>query len=125
MLKYILSFSLFITSSMSYGICNNPVTYLQENDKAPCVGYLFTPEKELEVRTKITNYERLENVIQKQDLLIEVLNKRVDNQIQQNINLSNELQRKENETYWQKAGFFLLGAILTGAIAYGTVQSLK
>lgn len=125
MFKYLLSFTIFVTTSTSYGVCNNPVTFLQENEKVPCSGYLFTPEKELEVRTKITNYERLENVIQKQDLLIDVLNKRVDNQIQQNINLSNELQRKENETYWQKAGFFLLGAILTGVIAYGTVQSLK
>ena len=123
-MKYILCFILFFTST-SYGICNNPVTYLQENDKVPCSGYLFTPEKELEIRTKISNYERLENVIQKQDLLIDVLNKRVDNQIQQNINLSNELQKKENETYWQKAGFFVLGALLTGFIAYGTVQSLK
>lgn len=30
--------------------CSQPVTLLQENTPAPCRGYLFTPEKELEVR---------------------------------------------------------------------------
>lgn len=123
MFKYLLTF-IFITN-ISYAGCNNPVTYLKENEPAKCDGYLFTPEKELDVRTKISNYERLETVIQKQDALIDILSKRIDIQVQQNINLSNELQRKETETYWQKAGFFLLGAILTGVIAYGTVQSLK
>lgn len=36
-----------------------PVTPLEKGDKAPCSGYLFTPEKELELRIKNEEYKIL------------------------------------------------------------------
>lgn len=45
--------AILITLSMplnSFADCPKPVTSLEEGAKAPCTGYLFTPEKELEVR---------------------------------------------------------------------------
>jgi hypothetical protein len=39
--------------------CEVPVTKLEKDDPAPCEGFLFSREKELEVREKIMEYDEL------------------------------------------------------------------
>lgn len=116
---------LFLIPSLAFAECKQPVSLLEEGKPAPCLGYLFTPEKEAEVRTKIANYNNLELIVKKQDELVDVLNKRVYNQIEQNQILNEQLNLREKETFTQKAIFFVLGAVVTGLIAYGTVQAVK
>ena len=124
MIKYLFTL-LFLIPSLAFAECKQPVSILLEGDKAPCSGYLFTPEKELEVRTKVSNYNTMENLVKKQDEIIDVLNQRVTNQYQQNQILNDQLQLREKESFTQKAIFFVLGAVVTGLIAYGTVQAIK
>lgn len=43
--------------------CSNPVSLLQEGAAAPCRGYLFSPDKELQVRT-----DKQDSLLVKQEL---------------------------------------------------------
>lgn len=117
--------SLFLYLEYSFAACDKPVNYLQEGTTTPCSGYLFTPEKELEVRIKIANYDKMELLVKKQDEMINILDSRIKIQIEQNIELSKLNEGNKNEDFYQKVLFFGLGALLTGMIAYGTIQAIK
>lgn len=59
MRKQIISIVLGVSLSTSaFGDCK-PVTPLEKGEPAPCMGYLFTPEKELELRIKNEEYKLL------------------------------------------------------------------
>lgn len=55
LLTLILSLSL---TSKAFSDCS-PVTPIQSGQIAPCTGFIFTPEKELELRIKNENYKSL------------------------------------------------------------------
>ncbi len=116
MIKFILSILLIANTSMAQ------VTYLKKDVPAPYTGYLFTEDKELQVRIKISQYDTLEQLTKKQDELIVILNDRVENQLKQNGLLMDELRDRKNVELWQSLGFFVLGAVVTGFIA-GQVSS--
>jgi len=42
-----------------YADCKQPVTHLLKEEVTPCEGYLFSPEKELEIRIKNEEYKLL------------------------------------------------------------------
>lgn len=115
MIKLILS--LLLVTSLSWGECSKPVTYLTDTTPAPCTGYLFTPDKELEVRTKVLQYDTLDRLVKKQDELITNLSERVDLTMKQNANLFNELQSRSNHEWYINVAFFLGGALITAYIA--------
>jgi len=48
----------FLLSEPSYG-CESPVKYLQKGELTTCEGFLFSKEKELEVREQIEDYKSL------------------------------------------------------------------
>lgn len=52
----------FAFTSKALADCK-PVTPLVTGDPAPCSGYLFTPEKELELRTKNEDYKLLQQQV--------------------------------------------------------------
>jgi hypothetical protein len=54
--------STFLASALiaSLSLCPKNVTPLQKGEAAPCQGYLFSPEKEQELRLKNENYKLLE-----------------------------------------------------------------
>ena len=56
----------------AFAACPSPVSLLQEKDQAPCKGWLFSPEKELEVRTSLEDYKLIQ-----QEIVIK--NKMLDN----------------------------------------------
>lgn len=59
MRKQIISFILGISfTSNAFADCK-PVTPLEKGEKAPCAGFLFTPEKELELRIRNEEYKLL------------------------------------------------------------------
>jgi hypothetical protein len=115
MFKFIVSLLLF--SSLSFAECSKAVTYLKENDIAKCSGYLFSPEKEQEVRIKIDQFEPMEKLIKNQDELINVLNQRVQLTHAQNLELEGFLQKRSDFNVYVNVAFFLAGAFLTGIIA--------
>lgn len=60
MKKRLLALILSIILPMqSFAVCTNAVTLLPEGASAPCRGYLFTPEKELELRVLVKDHELL------------------------------------------------------------------
>lgn len=112
---------LLISSLLSIGLtaqasCPKPVTYLPEGTGAPCNGYLFTPEKELEVRTKVIQIDKLKELSEKQDELIDILNQRVDNNQQQISVLKYDAEQRNHIRPWEDAGFFILGILVTGYV---------
>lgn len=53
--------------------CNKPVTLLNEGTPAPCRGFLFTPEKESEVRLMNEDNKLMKQEIELKDLKIKYL----------------------------------------------------
>ena len=62
--------SLLIHAQVSLG-CDKPVTYVEEGKPAPCTGYIFSPEKEQEVRVMVQ-----ENKLQKEEIILKT--KKID-----------------------------------------------
>lgn len=130
---------ILVLSQLSYGEgCQKSVSYLKANDPSPCAGYLFSPDKELEVRIKIQDYEALKSENLLKDKQIENLNK-------YNLNLESIVDSKDKQiTLWQDkatdsteklissesgrgwrdVGFFALGiaAVVLGAWAVKQVK---
>lgn len=114
----ILSFIIsFLISINSYAICDKNVYHLVKDQKAPCEGYLFSPEKEQEVRIKIKTYDYLLKYNDKQKEIIDVMNERIVNLQKYNSEIDKELQNRQKFKFWEVTLYFSLGALLTGAIA--------
>jgi TolA-binding protein len=115
MKKLILALLLVSQASAAATQCAD-FLYLSQGSQTPCSGFLFSDSKELEVRTKILDNKRLNELTQKQDELISVLNQQIDNQTKQNNNLRNDLNYEQNKGFWSKALSFALGVVITGLI---------
>lgn len=124
-MKYFLFIIILIQSIFVRAECLQPVTHLRINEVTPCEGYLFTPEKELEVRQQVINYEQLNLMNNKQKQLIDILQQRMNIQIEQNLLLVDKLQKQEQYEFWKIGSSFALGVIITTIISYGVVHSLK
>jgi hypothetical protein len=53
--------------------CKKSVTYLKVGEVAPCTGYLFSPEKELQVRTQVEENKLLKEEVKLQSSKVELL----------------------------------------------------
>lgn len=109
--------TILLITPLSWAECSKPVTYLKETQPATCSGYLFTEEKELEVRTKVLQYDTLDKLVKKQDELIDNLTQRVDLTSKQNIVLYNEIQSRSDREWYINIAFFLGGSLITAYIA--------
>jgi len=101
-MKYIIGLFLMLFTQASAA----NVTYLEQGAKAPYSGYLFTPEKEKEVRVKIQLYDTQED-------LLNILQKRLDNQLDQNVVLSDRLEKRETTEFYKNLIYFALGVYVT------------
>lgn len=109
---------ILLSSIQGYAtLCENPVTSLKEGTTAPCTGYLFTPEKELEVRLKVSTYDQMEQLVKRQEELNSILYKRVDNLQDLNLKMSDKISAGESKNFYEKFLYFGLGVIVTGFIA--------
>lgn len=68
----VLTAASLLWTSAAYGQCNKPVTLLQPNEPAPCRGYLFTPEKEQEIRLLNEDYKFLSEKLRLKDQQIDL-----------------------------------------------------
>jgi hypothetical protein len=74
MLKKLLIFNLVLfLSAQSYANCLKPVTYLDKGTSAPCEGFLFSREKEREVRLLTQDYDFLKEEVEAKDKKIQLI----------------------------------------------------
>lgn len=126
--KILITFLLF--SQVVYA--DGPVQYLDKLTPAPYAGYLFTPEKEKEVRFKLVErdyYETLTtsltSINSKQEALLKLQDDRINLYTQQVDNLSKRLAESKDSNFWSNAGFFILGALVTTGIAFSVTRATR
>ncbi len=118
-------FAIFLTwSNLSSATCLS-VTYLQEGTPAPCSGYLFSPEKEQEVRLKIIDYDRLTKLTERQSSLIDIQDQRLTGQIKLNQELIEKINNSNQKDFWQNTLYFLSGVLITGAISSAVLHNVR
>lgn len=59
MLKRLIAYIAIISYSSNALACQNPVTPLSKGEQAPCAGFLFSPDKERELRLLNEDYKFL------------------------------------------------------------------
>lgn len=92
--KALLYYSL-LAAKTSYAC--TPVMYVKKNTPAPCTGYLFSPEKELELRIFRSDYEFLQKELEINRSLVELHKANV-------VTMSEMLNKsREIEELWRKA----------------------
>ena len=80
------------------GDCGQAVSSLNKGQPAPCAGFLFSPDKELEVRTKVQQYDNMQQESDIKDKQIQLY--------QSNAQIYEEVakkQQQEVELYRKKA----------------------
>ena len=80
MLRLVLVLALVLGSlnNYSYAACAKPVQSLTEGQAAPCTGYLFSPEKELEVRIAVEDNKLVAQQLEAKDKKLKLLLQDVD-----------------------------------------------
>lgn len=63
----------FTWSGLAYAQCPKPVTLLQPKEPAPCRGYLFSPEKEMELRLLNEDHKFLTQKLKLREQQLELL----------------------------------------------------
>jgi len=130
MMKIILSLVFFVSATANAGNvsfkdavesgskpCEKEVSYLVERQEAPCTGYLFSPEKEYQVRVQVQRSDTLKSLTERQGEVIDIMEKRLDNMQKYNQYLSDELTKKDKYSTLEKFLYFGIGVLVTGAIA--------
>lgn len=76
-MKRIISLLIAFSFSVSttFGECGKPVITLNEGEKAPCKGFLFSPAKEQEIRLLDEDYNLLKQEVELKNKTIELLKK--------------------------------------------------
>lgn len=90
-----------------------PVKQIEKGQISECSGYIFSPEKELEVRLKYEQFQTLEQKLLTQKEISDILEQRLKND-KDYIAL---LEANRDRQFWRETGYFILGAVLTGFIA--------
>ena len=105
------------------------VKVVKKGEVVPFDGVLFTKEKEKEVRTNIENSEKkiitLAKLNEFNEKEIDILNKRLELYQNKSRELADREVKNENNTFLKNSLYFLSGALLTGFIGYGVVQTYR
>jgi hypothetical protein len=108
------------------------VKYVEKGTLAPYTGYLFSPEDEKNARlmAKEMEYfrdlsESMGKLIESDEKVIKVQNERIELYNTQIVNMSKRISETESDNFWRNTLFFVLGAVLTGAITFGVNQVSK
>lgn len=125
-MKYLLLFTLFFNQVVFATECKEAVKLLQEGQKAECSGFLFSPEAEKKASQAYDDakhYKELSELLHKRSELtnseIKILDERLKLYQDQSLTLATQLNKKENEDFWQKTMYFGLGILATSVAVYG------
>lgn len=101
------------------------VKYIEKDTPAPYTGFLFTPEKEQQIRLTLIEHDFLKLELEVYKDTNKLLQERANLWQKQSTELANELVKKERLTFWQNTLYFGLGAILTGVLAVGVSRAVR
>lgn len=125
-MKYLILF--ILSTQLAFA---QDVSYLEKGSPAPYTGYLFSPQKEREIRltTETLKYcdkskEMALSILQDYETKDKITADRMNLRDQQIDSLSKRLVDAKDDSFLSKAGFFILGALVTGGIAYGLTRTL-
>lgn len=112
--------------------CKQSVSLLNEGEKAPCTGYLFSPDAEKKASQAVDDvvyYKELADLYKKRSDLtneeLKVMDERLNLYIKSTNDLAKEVIRKDSEDFWKKTFYFTLGVVTTGLIYYGAAKTQK
>lgn len=121
MTKIIVFLLTLAISAQAFAVCEVP-TQIKRGEASPCDGYVMSIETETKIRTDLSYKNALiENLMKSNSLqtnLIEIQGKQV------NI-YNSELNKAQSLSTIEKLLYFGLGALVTGAVAYGTVRAFR
>lgn len=105
------------------------VVHLNPNSLAPFEGYLFSPDKEKQLRldeSDLGYYKSLSdhqsNILKLQSDSVDKLNTMLSDKDKQIDNLNKQVVSNDN-SFLSKAFFFVVGAGITGLLGYGIYKS--
>jgi hypothetical protein len=103
--------------------CSQPVFHLQPNQPAPCEGYLFSVEKEKELRLLSEDYKILKDKFDAQQYLTEIYKTQTSlwKEISDNQKYLDAQERSSNRDLW----FLLGGVVLTVAAGFAVGAASK
>lgn len=122
---------LIITCVLNTSVCyaQQDVVSLNLGDKAPFTGYLFDKSKEQQLRLDEQNLnyykslsESLSNINKAQEDNLSKMEDRISIRDHEIDNLSKRASENDNSLF-TKAGFFILGCLVTGFVSYGVYKS--
>ena len=105
------------------------VKVVKKGESVPFDGVLFSKEKEKEVRVDLETSEKKIVTLRKLNELneseITILNKRLELYQNKAKELADREVKSENNTFLKNSLYFLSGALLTGLIGYGVIQTYR
>lgn len=129
MYKYLILYSMILSQA---ALACDPVKYVKKGEVAPCTGYLFTPDKELEVRKTIEELKTSRFIIENNAKLINLKDENLsltNTQLKlwqdQSSMLSKQLVDRENSSFWKSTFYFVLGAAVTTGLAFAVNKATK
>lgn len=106
------------------GLAADDVKYLKTNEPAPFSGYLITAEKVQkihDIQVERDSYMHINKLMGEENAIIEARLK--NSQVQADALSKRLIETKDNE-FLKSIGFFVLGAVITGGIAYGATRAV-
>ena len=125
-----LTYLILLLSNISWAC--DPVTLMHAGDKANCDGYLFSKDKEAEVRQHLLDldtYKQLDasnqRIIQYHMQEEDLLKQQTDLWHNQAQDLSKQLISAEDSSFWKKTLFFGLGVLASMTTIYGIKKAAR
>lgn len=101
------------------------VKYITKGEPAPYEGYIFSIDAELENRKTLIEHKFMVKQLDLYRANEDILNKQVDLWKGQSRLLSDQLVKKEQNTFWQNTLYFALGALVTTGLAFGVSRATR
>lgn len=124
-MKSLISLFLILISLLSSISYAGDVVPLNSGDKAPFTGYLISQETANSIRINkidLDSTKKILSLTQDENKLLEL---RITNANGEVDRLSKQLVTERSGDILSKVGFFVLGAVITGFVAYGTTRIIK
>src|SRR6267142_3267332 len=123
-MKKLLIFLMLFSYSLCLADDNNDYALLNKDDKAPFKGYLISEEKGMKLKLMDLDLQSKIKVIDLQQQEQLVMQQRLTNSENEVNQLNKQLENVKDNSIWGKVGFFILGAAVTGLVAYGVTRAL-